>query len=622
MTLTNTNKYHLPHNSIRLDEFHHMLRSIDLKKDYYTYEELRLLLLQTQIKDDKFKIFHSTIHKNLLSHQNEDVRKLYLTAVNIPSRQNLLNLLECQYTLKKTFKQIFNETVRDYTEFFAFLGLLPSYYKSKVGGENKHYVSQLLKDFIGNKIELEEILLNFKYRNASKNYKSMTMYQLELRPFVIALKAIEKYFEKGFEKVNNKIISAITIYSKNEKIDWFLENFDNPEKHIREYKYLFDNDFDKIDKELGRATLFLKPYLLEMGYVSYENGNYIKGHRSFSDLIYPEKVVFCNSVINNIDLTPVLGKIFYKLYEYSKEEKYVLSKNNVFDSNISSKDADFIISELVKLGCIISYNKTEITISHFKKQISINPYTDFFDIDDANYVRNIKEFKLTDEQFKIEVKDDKIDRILSELKPIALGSDGEKYEEELYNILKDNFEFFNIKWFGSNAIGKRVSDMLIKVKIFDGYKYKDIGIIIECKAGRSVRSFDERKEIDDVLNTLKMQKEPIDGVWYWVVNGEALPAIDEHGGYRGNDLSKSFMEKLHDVHFSVSEYMRVPTIVTAFSFDAISNYLRYLYPLIGKMKYNNLDSINSRDIPHFWVWSKKFMNMQYVMVHKELRLME
>lgn len=623
MLLTNTNKFHLPHNAVRVDEFYHMLNSIDISEEYYIYEDIRILFLKTQIKDDKFKVFHSKIHENLINHKNKGIQQLYQECIINPSNDNLTKLLDCQYTDKKTFKQIFNETVRDYTEFFAFLGLLPTYYKFKVGGEKKHYVTQLLKDFISGDVSLEEILLNFKYRNSSKNYKSMTMYQLELRPFVVALNALEEYFNMGFKRVNSRILAAIIIYSQDEKIDWFLQNFDDPEKHINEYQHLFDKDFNKIRDELGRANLFLKPYLEEMGYVDYKGLYFVKGTKSFDEIHYPEKVVFCNSVINNvIDLTPVVGKILYKLYNYSKKEKVKIHKKELFDENMSDSDVEFLLEELIKLKCIESVNNEQLVLSNFTKQIAINPYSDFFDIDDANYVRNIKDIVLSDEQFKLEIRDDRIDNILNGLKPIALGSDGEKYEEELYKVLKENFEVFNVKWFGSNAVGKRLSDMLIQVKIFDGYKYKDIGIIIECKAGKSVRSFDERKEIDDVLNTLRTEKLSLDGVWYWVVNGDALPTVDVHGGYRGNYLSKSFMEKLHDIHFSVSEYMRVPTIVTAFSFDAISNYLRYLYPLVEKMKYNDIDSINIMDIPHFWVWSKKFMNMQYVMVHKELRLIE
>lgn len=622
MKFTNNNKYHLPHNSIRVDEFKHMLSSIDITKEYYIYEDLRLLLFQTQIIDDKFKEFHTKIHTNFLNHKNENVRKLYQTVISYPTTENINLLFEIQYSDKKNFRQIFNETIRDYTEFFAFLGLLPTYYKFKSSGEKRHYVSQLLKDYINGLVSLEEILLNFKYRNSSKDYRSIEMYELELRPFVVALRSVKHYFDLGFEKVNSRIIAAIVLYAKDENLDKFYNAFPSPNVEISEYRYLFDDDYKKIVRELSRANLFLKPYLEHLGYVQHDAGFYLKGKKSINSVLYPSKAVYCNMTIGSMDLTPVIGKVFYNLYNFSKQNKNYINKNNLFDKNITDEDSDYILNELLNLKCIERYDGDIIKLSTFENQFAINPYTDFFDIDDANYVRSIKEVTITDEQFVLEFKNNIINSSLNDLKPIALGSNGEKYEEMLYHLLSTEFNYFDIEWLGSSAIGKRLSDMVMKVKIFDGYKYKEIAIVIECKAGKAIRAFDERKEIDDVLNTLQREKSDIDGVWYWVVNGDSLPQIDEHGGYRSNLLSKNFMQKLHDIHFSVSEYMRVPTIVTAFSFDAFANYLKYLHPLLETLKSKNISEINNRDIPHFWVWSKKFMSLQYVMVHKELRLIE
>ena len=70
-------KYHLPHNSIRIDEFNHMLFSINIEKDFYYYDELRLMFLKTQIKENKLSIFHPTYDKNLINHSNDEIRKIY-----------------------------------------------------------------------------------------------------------------------------------------------------------------------------------------------------------------------------------------------------------------------------------------------------------------------------------------------------------------------------------------------------------------------------------------------------------------------------------------------------------------------------------------------------------------
>jgi hypothetical protein len=316
-------------------------------------------------------------------------------------------------------------------------------------------------------------------------------------------------------------------------------------------------------------------------------------------------------------LTPVVGKIFYTLYQLARKGNEFISISDLFDKNISFDDTQFLLDELLQIGCIKNYNSERIQLNELGRQVSVNPFTDFFDIDDANYVANIKEILLTSDQLSISKRDTRIDELLGTIKPIALGSNGEKYEESFYNMLRDNFSIFDVKWLGANATGKRLSDIIVDVSIFDGVIHKKIAIIIECKAGKAIRSFDERKEIDDVVNTLKKERKQIDGIWYWIVNGDALPNVDEHGGYRSNELSKSFMEKLLDIQFSISEYMRVPTIVTAFSFDAISNYISYLYEMTHTL---SATSLNKIDVPHFWRWSKKFMNLQYVMVHKELRL--
>lgn len=610
-------KYHLPHNSIRIDEFYFMLESLDLSKKYYIYEDLRMLFLTKQIMLDKLKEFHPAYHRNLVNHTNENIIKLYEKAKANPSQQNLSNLLNCQYTPRKTFKQVFNETVRDYTEFFAFLGLLPTYYKGKKGGEKKHYVTNRLKLFLTHDLSLEDILFDFKYRNSSKDYDSITMYQISVRPFIVAMNACKKYFDLGYEKIHNKIISAIVLYAKDENIDKFINMFNDPQKDISHYKKFFVGNFNSINDELGRATLFLRPYLIYLGYLDRDGKYYIKGKKKISDDIAPNRAVFCNSHLNNITLTPVVGKVLYTLNKIAKKNKYSCDISELFDHNIAKEDKDFLIDELIKLGCIISFSEDKVFINKLKYQFAINPYTDFFDIDDANYVESIGDISINAEEFIVDEHNMKITSILESIKPIALGSDGEKYEQVFYDLLQDNFNVFDVKWLGANAVGKRLSDILIRVKVFDGSKTSTLAIIIECKAGKAIRTFDERKEIDDLVNTLKKEKGPIDGIWYWIVNGDALPNIDSHGGYRVNEYSKSFMEKLSDIQFSVSEYMRVPTIVTAFSFDSISNYISYLYDLTYKFDY---DTLNKIDVPHFWRWSKKFMNLQYVMVHKELKL--
>lgn len=614
-----TQKYHLPHNAIRIDEFNFMLECIDLNKEFYSYKELRLLFLKEQIKQDVLKIFHKKYDSNLKEHLNLQIREIYTRCINNPTDENLNDLLNCQYSKAKTFKQIFNETTRDYTEFFAFLGLLPTYYKGKAGGENKHFVSERLREYRKGEVSLEQLILDFKYRNSSKNYEVLDMYSISVRPYLIALRACYHYFNKGFTRVNNKIISAIVLYAQNENIDYLLSLFKDPTKSISEYKKLFNKEeFEAIEKELGRATLQLSPYLLHTGYLKRENSFYMRGDKEFNESCYAKKVAFCNSCIGNLTITPVVGKIIYNLYKFALNGKKKVSIDSLFDHNVNIEDKSFLIKELIELDCV-SIMGNNLIINPVEKQIAINPYSDFFDISDSNYVANITSMNLYSEPMFVEDIDISIDSEFELIRPIALGSNGAKYEESIYELIKTHFGSFSAKWYGASSTGKRVSDIFIRTKVKDGMEDKNIAIIIECKAGNAVRAFDERKEWDDILNTLSIEKAngTIDGIWYWVVNGNSLPSVDEHGGYRQNSLSKSFVEKLSELQFNISEYMRVPTIVTAFSFEAIKNYISYLFDKIGDQ---SCDVINKIDVPHFWRWSKKFMNLQYVMVHKELRL--
>ena len=316
-------------------------------------------------------------------------------------------------------------------------------------------------------------------------------------------------------------------------------------------------------------------------------------------------------------MTPVIGKILFKLLNNAKNKITTIRISSLFDENTDDDERTIILEELKRLGCINDITENTLHICNVSCQISINPYSDFFDIEDGNYISDLSEMYLLDTNEHLIIKDTTFENAVENIREFALGSKGQEYEEKLYSLISDNFPDFTVKWYGANATGQRLSDIAILTKIFNGTDYQNIVIIIECKAGNAIKSYDERKEIDDVINTLmKLSKsERIDGVWYWIVNGNSLPSVDSHGGYRTNALSKNLLEKLNDIHFSISETMRVPTIITGFSFDAIKSYLCYLHE-----KISNTQSINRVTVPHFWRWSKKFMNMQYVMVHKELRM--
>lgn len=625
------NKYHLPHNSVRVDEFDFLLRVIDKTKEFYLYNDLRVLFLCEEIKCDQFRIFHKKPDKNLRNHKDLRIRKIYFDLIANPTYDNAKKLLSVQYTDRKTFKQVWNEFVRDYTEFFAFLGLLPTYYKGLSGDtDKKHYITKKLIDYCDGKISLRDVILNLKYRNSSKNNDSFDMYNIKVRPFVIAIKVLDFYHEKGFNYIDPHILSAIVIYSKDDNsYKTLCKEIVDPTLTISDYKHLFylpigenSSFIDKAIKEIGRATLLLKPYLENLKIIEKIKIGRSEKYKPLIDNFnldtIPDKCAFCNDFIGNLKLTPLIGKVLYTCLSYSKKDCDVeINTNAVFDKHFTDLDIQTIIPELIKIGVLSSQSDNKLFVSKLKNQYSINPYADFFTMDDANYVSNIKDLLIENDSKIITTETTIFDDKLRDLENVAYGSDGTLYESSLFSIINDNFDIFkNKKWYGAAATGKRISDIAFTADIFDNNNYKRILIIIECKAGHAIRSFDERKEINDVENLLNIFPEKrIDGVWYWVVNGNSLPNYDEHGGYRVNDYSKNLLQKLNDIQFSVSEYSRMPTIVTAFSYKAICEYLRYIY-----IKTKNADKITPFIVPHFWRWSKKFMNLQYVMIHKELNI--
>jgi len=56
--------YHLPHNSVRVDEFDFLVSKLDISKKHYKAKDLQKLFLIEQVKNDKFKIFHQKPYKN------------------------------------------------------------------------------------------------------------------------------------------------------------------------------------------------------------------------------------------------------------------------------------------------------------------------------------------------------------------------------------------------------------------------------------------------------------------------------------------------------------------------------------------------------------------------------
>lgn len=615
--------YHLPHNSVRVDEFDFMLNAIDTSRQFYTYDELRLLFLEKEIEANVFDTYHSVVHNKLKNNINEKLKRLYHRAIN-GDNEAVSKMLEhgVMYTDRKSFRQVWNEFVRDYTEFFAFLGLLPTYYKGLSGGENRHYITSLLQRYQNHQISLQDLLLSFKFRNSSKDYKNLDMYHIEVRPFVLAIKALAFYRSRGITTVNPHIISAIVSFSHNEfdSLQNCLEVFDKPNLAVEEYADSFETFTTETQNEIGRVTLLLKPYLKELGVVEIlkrGNTHYYSISSNVNEIHYPNHVAYCNGDIGKYKLTPLIGKIIYTCLNNPND---TIPISALFDTNFSETDKKAITNELLSLGILKSVVNNQVMVAELENQYDLNPFTDFMTYSDACYVADNAKLQLSNDQ--IVVRRNLLQSELAELKQSALSSNGTAYERSLYTFFKNNLQVFdNLNWYGAAATGKRISDIACTAQVFSNGTTKNILIIMECKAATAIRAFDERKEREDIINLLKTYKDngiKYDGVWYWVTDSNSLPDADIHGGYRSNQMSKSLLEKLNILQFDISEESRLPSIVTAFSIDALTGYLSYIHENTHSL--GSSDKITETLLPHFWRWSKKFMNVQYVTIHKQMTL--
>jgi len=74
--------YHLPHNSVRVDEFDFLVSKLDISKKHYKAKDLQKLFLIEQVKNDKFKIFHQKPYKNFTQEVPPDRNSLKINLMS------------------------------------------------------------------------------------------------------------------------------------------------------------------------------------------------------------------------------------------------------------------------------------------------------------------------------------------------------------------------------------------------------------------------------------------------------------------------------------------------------------------------------------------------------------
>lgn len=565
--MSNITGFHLPHNAIVPDEVKFIINLIDENKDYYIYDELKAMMFEEEIKQDVFKKYHSGMYKNFMK---DDRLLSYYNGIK-EGKLKYSDIKNKPYSPKKTLNGCWNEQARDYFEFFAFTGLMPSYYKGKsIESEKRHYVGSTLKMYKAGLISYVDILFKMKFRNASKNSDNIEQYDVRNRPFVVILKVMNMFKNKGYTCIDANTLSYITRNIRDE------DNIDS--SLIKPAKR---SDFSEQEyREIQRGTLFFKRHLTEgIGLKTIGNTPLKFDLRDFNinDYKFKEKCIFIGDLFDDLEVTPLFLKCLAhpeniedsELKQHLIDLKLIDNTHSLYDFNI---DTDLADRNLVN-----QYINSEKIID--KLPISTR-------------IEATEEFKRG--------------------KQISESGDGTAYEEFLYKLLKNKFGEHYVTYMGANTVGERVSDIVWDIIMLndDNTKTK-LRIIVEAKSGGAITQFDERKEIDDIINTLTDDriKTKYDGIWYMVVDSSKIPQIDNtHGGYREGSHKLSFKQKLLKIQSTIMPKTTKLTMVTAFSYVEFMKF-------IDSIDYNKEVNYVSRiQAPDFWTWSNKFIGTSYVTI--------
>jgi len=558
--------FHLPHNAIIPEEVIFILNQIDTSKTYYLYDELKALMFEQEIKQHTFEDFHPGMYKNF---QNDrKLKKIYDDVLNGSKHYN--DVKGYQYTQNKTLNGCWNEQARDYFEFIAFTGLMPSYYKGgSFENEKRYYIGETLKQYKKGEINYSDILFKMKFRNASKNYNSIEQYDVRNRPFVVALKIMDIFKKKGKSFITKNTLSYYVRTIKDE---------DNINANTVEE--IDENSYDKnYIREIGRGATFLRQHIEK-----YLNVKTVKLGRSY----------------------------VYSLNDFNIEN-YNIKKNAIFIGDYFEEEDIEVTPKLIK-SMKSPLTITDIEYKNKLKRLGLISDTEAlydFNIDTDLGDRNLVLQVLTDEVYADITATQHIEtfRNFAEGKRISESGNGKEYEEFLFDLLKYKFGNDKITYYGANTTGQRVSDIVCNLKLFDEGNFINIKLIVEAKSGGAIKSFDERKEKDDIINKLnKYNTSDYNGIWYIVVDSNQIPTTSGHGGFRATDNKLNFKQKLLKIQAHVMQSTMKMTMVTAFSYV---EFIKFIISIdnIGINSY-----ISKIQAPDFWTWSSKFIDDSFVTI--------
>jgi len=655
---------------VRVDEFNFFVSKIDISKKHYKAKELQKLFLIEQVKNDKFKIFHRKPYRNFTEDvppdkgslknkfdelENTVIRPTYTIQVVYDKIQELGpddaldwfisnrkesfkkftsdpekhydEFMLTPYTTQKEWKYNWAEFVRDYIQFLSYIGIIPAYYKgwgreNQMSGEVGFVVSKLGEKYINGEITLPKLLMGYKYRNALVNLDNYPQYARKIRPFFASLKILNLLKEMGINHLERNLLAAFvsTIIDESETgliVEKYKNNLkDNTKNNLQS---LFPNLSEVFKKEIGRFALPLIGFLHGSGIVETNRigrFNYISISSLGLEILgnEPQMIAVSNDVIGNLRLTPIIGYILKYFAESVQKNILEITVDNLYNSSDLLKsllDREKFAELLKDIGNIKNspiekIEREKISLKNLDYQYSINSSADFSDIYDSNFVEGAPIKPKAQEIIKVE-KSDILNEIVENLINAALGSDGEKYENELYNAIKyligDEYTF-QLGNVGSRA--QRLSDTVWKVPIIFDDEPKKLLVVFEAKAGNAISSFDERKEKDDLKRTIKHfsgELFDIAGIWYIVVDSRRIPE-GGHGGFRGGQ-NLSFEEKLQDIQYSVLSVVNKPVLVSAMNIYSFAEYYRYLFQITRQFGIT-FTAFNDTIVQNFWIWGNLF----------------
>jgi hypothetical protein len=624
--------YHMPHNTARADEVLFLINSLNSNNKQFLFQDIVKILLQEEITKGVFSNFHNKPYLQFTQNQPPDKDKIrkqldeiyksktrkngmplglynfliingaektcsYIITKRIENFRKFLKqpskyinlLLETQYSITKTWKQIWVEYVRDIVDFCAYIGVLPCYSKQpNLSYEFEgYYVSDKLKEIQSDNNNFEKIIFDFKYSNSSINTRRFTQFNIRVRPFYIVLKLLSELKRKNVLSIERRelfytVASISTEDDLNTIIEDIVKSFETQKK---------TSNLKKIDermlKEGGRVATGMQDFLIKYGFVSIEKKDLChffkitnKGESILNQIPKNSLYYAQTEERTNLVYSPLVASLLDTLKENSLQNITELNLQSIYNSyqNVENETILYCLENIkdFKTSPIKELSKTIVILNDWDHQYHITPFVDFNSIDEINFIRTRKS------RIGISVSEKSIplppQEIVNEVLIAAHSSDGTRYEKAIYQaIAKLPGKVVHL---GQAQTGSRLSDILWTVDLsVDGEK-RSIAVIFEAKSGNAISQFDERKEIDNIRNTIVYNKQTfknIDGLWIIVVNSDKIPSIDKHGGARNDNLQRSFLDKLFQIHIKLQQDFGLPILVTAFGVDPFIEYYKYLY---------------------------------------------